>query len=267
MTGPRPSVAGVYDYLLGGTDHSPADQAAGDQIMAALPEAGLGVRAQRDVLRRAVRYLATEAGIGAGVGAGVGQFADLGSGLPTADNVHQIAQRHRPGARVVYIDHDPAVVAQAHRLLAADETTVAVAGDLRDPAAVLADPAVAGHLDWDQPVALLMCGILHYVPDDEHPAELTAAWYRALAPGSYVFIHHLLTSEDPAAAGLQAAMAQALGPVQFRTRAEVEGLFGGLELIEPGVVPVPQWHPDPDTPSERDHPALGLACAGLAVVR
>jgi trans-aconitate methyltransferase len=252
-------VAGVYDYLLGGTDHSETDQAAGDQIMAALPEAGVGVRAQRDVLRRAVRYLAAEAG--------VGQFADLGSGLPTADNVHQIAQRHHPGARVVYIDHDPAVVTQAGRLLAGDENTVAVAGDLRDPAALLADPAVANHLDWTQPVALLMCGILHYVPDAEHPAELTAAWYRALAPGSYVFIHHLLTSEDPAAAGLQAAMAQALGPVQFRTRAEVEGLFGGLELIDPGVVPVPQWHPDPDTPSEHDHPALGLACAGLAAVR
>jgi hypothetical protein len=165
-------VAGVYDHLLGGTDHSATHQAAGDQIMAALPEAGVGVRAQRDVLRRAVRYLAAEAG--------VGQFADLGSGLPT---------------------------------------------------------------------------------------ELTAAWYRSLAPGSYVFIHHLLTSEDPTASGLQAAMAQALGPVQFRTRPEVEALFGGLELIEPGVVPVPQWHPDPDTPSERDHPVLGLACAGLAVVR
>src|SRR6202012_3707188 len=105
MTGPRPSVAGVYDSLLGGTDHSEADQAAGDQIMAALPEAGVGVRAQRDVLRRAVRYLAAEAG--------VGQFADLGSGLPTAGNVHQIAQRHHPGARVVYIDHDPAVVTRA----------------------------------------------------------------------------------------------------------------------------------------------------------
>ena len=264
MTGPasgppRPSVAGVYDYLLGGTDHSATDQAAGDQIIAALPEAALGVRAQRDVLRRAVRYLATEAG--------VAQFADLGSGLPTADNVHQIAQRHRPGSRVVYIDHDPAVVAQAQTLLAPDESTLAVAGDLRDPTAVLADPAVAAHLDWNQPVALLMCGILHYVPDDAHPADLAAAWYRSLAPGSYVFIHHLLASEDPAAAGLQAAMAQALGPVQFRTRSEVETLFDGLDLVDPGVVPVPQWHPDPDTPSERAHPALGLACAGLATVR
>jgi len=259
MTGPRPSVAGVYDYLLGGTDHSPADQAAGDQIKAALPEAAVGVRAQRDVLRRAVRYLAAEAG--------VAQFADLGSGLPTADNVHQIAQRHHPGARVLYVDHDPAVVTQSQQLLAADQNTLAVAGDLRDPAAVLADPPVAGHLDWTQPVALLMCGILHYVPDDDHPADLTATWYQALAPGSYVFIHHLLASEDPSAAGLQTAMAQALGPVQFRTRPEVEALFGPLELVDPGVVPVPQWHPDADTPSERDQPVLGLACAGLAVVR
>src|SRR6201996_5544855 len=183
MTGPRPSVAGVYDYLLGGTDHSPADQAVGDQIMAALPEAAVGVRAQRDVLRRAVRHLAAEAG--------VAQFADLGSGLPTADNVHQIAQRHHPGAPGLYVDHDPAVVAKSQQRLAADENTLALSVDLRDPAAVLADPAVAAHLDWTQPVALLMCGILHYVPDDDHPADLTATWYQALAPGSYVFIHHL----------------------------------------------------------------------------
>ena len=251
-------MAGVYDYLLGGADHSDTDQAAGDQIVAALPEAAIGVRAQRDVLRRAVRHLAADAGIG--------QFIDLGSGLPTADNVHQIAARYHPGARVVYVDHDPAVVERAQELLASDETTVAVNGDLRAAAAVLADPAVAGHLDWEQPVGLLLCGILHYVPDDEQPAELTASWIRALAPGSYVFIHHLLASEDPAAADLQAAMAQALGPVQFRTRGEVEGLFGGLEVDEPGVVPVPQWRPDPDTPSERDVPVLGLACAGLARV-
>jgi len=255
----RPTVAGVYDHLLGGADHSAADRAAGQAIVAALPEVQVGVRAQRDVLGRAVRHLTTDLG--------VRQFADIGSGLPTADNVHQIARRADPSARVVYVDHDPAVVTQARTLLTGDPATVAVAGDLRDPAALLTDPVLAGHLDWDQPVGLLLCGILHYVPDDEEPAQLVAALSGALAPGSYVFIHHLLASEDPAAAGLQAAMQQALGRVQFRTRPQVEELFGELELVAPGVVPVPRWRPEPGAASERDQPVLGLACAGLARVQ
>src|ERR1700761_6118313 len=227
--------------------------------VAALPEVQVGVRAQRDVLGRAVRHLTTDLG--------VRQFADIGSGLPTADNGHQIARRADPSARVVYVDHDPAVVTQARTLLTGDPATVAVAGDLRDPAALLTDPVLAGHLDWDQPVGLLLCGILHYVPDDEEPAQLVAALSGALAPGSYVFIHHLLASEDPAAAGLQAAMQQALGRVQFRTRPQVEELFGELKLVAPGVVPVPRWRPEPGAASERDQPVLGLACAGLARVQ
>ena len=255
----EPNIARVYDAFLGGKDNFAADRQVVESVVRVSEDAPAVARANRAFLRRVVRYLVGEAGMT--------QLLDIGSGLPTADNVHQIAQRHHPGARVLYVDHDPAVVTQSQQLLAADQNTLAVAGDLRDPAAVLADPPVAGHLDWTQPVALLMCGILHYVPDGEHPADLTATWYQALAPGSYVFIHHLLASEDPSAAGLQTAMAQALGPVQFRTRPEVEALFGTLELVDPGVVPVPQWHPDADTPSERDQPVLGLACAGLAVVR
>jgi hypothetical protein len=114
------------------------------------------------------------------------------------------------------------------------------------------------------PIGLLLCGILHYIPDEEHPAALVAALSRALPPGSYVFIHHLLDGEDPATAGLQSAMRRALGPVQFRTRAQIRYLFGGLELVPPGLVLVPQWRPGPGTPSEQDWPVLRLACAGLA---
>ncbi len=254
----RPTVAGVYDHLLGGIDHSAADRAAGEAIVAALPPVQVGVRAQRDVLGRAVRHLAADQGIR--------QFVDIGSGLPTADNVHQIAHRTDPSARVVYVDHDPAVVDRSRDLLTGDPTTVAVPGDLRDPAGLLADPVLTGHLDWDRPVGLLLCGILHYLPDDEHPAGRLATLSRALPPGSYVFIHHLLASEDPASAGLQAAMQRALGQVQFRTRPQVEALFGDLELVAPGVVPVPRWHPEPGAPTERDQPVLALAAAGLARV-
>jgi hypothetical protein len=253
---PPPTIAGVCDYLLGGTDNSAADRALGDQIIASLPDVQVGVQAQRAVLGRAVRYLAAEAG--------VRQFLDIGSGLPTADNVHQIAQRIDPAARVVYVDNDPGVVAQAGALLAGSPAAIAVAGDLRDPAGIRADPEAAALLDWNQPVGLLLCGIVHYVLDSEDPARLVAALADGLSPGSYVFIHHLLAAADPAAAGLQAALQRGLGRVQFRTRGQVQDLFAGLELVEPGVAPVPEWRPDSGTLSAQDRPVLQLACAGLA---
>lgn len=252
----RPQVARVYDYLLGGTENSAADRAAGDRIIAALPDVQVGVRAQRAVLGRVVRYLVADAG--------VRQLLDIGSGLPTADNVHQIAQRIDPAARVVYVDNDPAVVAQARALLADNASATAAAGDLREPAGILAHPDVRTHLDWDQPIGLLLCGIVHYIPDEQQPAELIATLARALPSGSYVFIHHLRDSPDPAAAGVQAAMRQGLGPVQFRTQQQIRDLFGGLDLVEPGVVPVPEWHPDPGAPDGRDRPVLQLACVGVA---
>ena len=252
----RPHIARVYDYLLGGKDNFAADRAVGDQIIASLPAAQVGVRAQRDVLARAVRYLVGEAGIR--------QLLDIGSGLPTAENVHQIAQQIDPATRVVYLDNDPVVLSHAQALLADDRVTFAAAGDLRDPAGILASPAVRAHLDWDRPIGLLLCGILHYILDDERPAELMAVLCDGLPAGSYVFIHHLLDNADPASAELQAAMQKGLGRSQFRTLEQVRELFGGLELIEPGLVPVPDWRPDRGTLSARHHPVLALACAGLA---
>ncbi len=162
----RPHVSRVYDYLLGGKDNYAADRAVGDQMIASLPALQAGVRAQRDVLGRVVRYLVGEAGIR--------QLLDIGSGLPTADNVHEIAQRIEPATRVVYVDNDPVVLSHARALLADDEATFVAQGDLRDPAGFLGNPDVRDHLDWNQPVGLLMCGILHYILDDEDPAGLTA---------------------------------------------------------------------------------------------
>jgi len=178
--------------------------------------------------------------------------------------VHEIAQRIDPATRVVYLDNDPVVLAHAQALLADDKVTFAVTGDLRDPAGLLARSDVREHLDWDQPVGLLLCGILHYILDEENPARIVETLYRALPAGSYVFIHHMLDSEDPASATLQAAMQQGLGRTKFRTFAQIRELFDGLELVEPGVVLVPDWRPDPGTLSVRHHPVLRLAAAGVA---
>lgn len=176
--------------------------------------------------------------------------------------MHEIAQRIDPATRVVYLDNDPIVLSHAEALLADDKSTFVVEGDLRDPAAILSHPEVRKYLDWDQPIGLLMCGILHYVLDEEHPVDVVAALYRALPPGSYVFIHHLLSIEDPAAATLQDQMRAGLGRAQFRTMEEVRVLFEGLDLVEPGLVIVPDWRPEP--PAVRDHPVLEMACVGVA---
>jgi hypothetical protein len=252
----RPHIARVYDHLLGGKDNFAADRTLGDQIIASLPAVQLGVRAQRAALGRVVRYLVHEAGIR--------QLIDIGSGLPTAENVHEIAQRLDPATRVVYVDNDPVVLAHASALLAGDAMTVVVEGDLLDPAAILEHPEVRSHLDFDQPIGLLLCGILHYVLDEERPIELMETLYSALPSGSYVFIHHLVDSGDPEIADVQEAMQKGLGRGQFRTRAEVLRLFDGLELVEPGLVLVCDWRPDPGDPSAQDHPVLRMACAGVA---
>jgi S-adenosyl methyltransferase len=250
-------VARVYDYLLGGKNNFAADRAVGDQIIATLPEVQIGVRAQRDVLGRVVRYLVGEAGIR--------QLLDIGSGLPTADNVHEIARRVNPRTRVVYLDNDPVVLSHARALLADDAATFVVDGDLLEPASIIDNPVVRANLDWSQPIGLLLCGIVHYVLDSEGPAEIVAALVDALPAGSYVFIHHLLDTGDAAAAGLQAQMLKGLGRAQFRTLAEVRRLFGDLELVEPGLVTVPEWRPDPGTLVKADYgPVLSMACVGVA---
>jgi hypothetical protein len=253
----RPHASRVYDYLLGGKNNFSADREVGDRIIASLLEVQVGVQAQRAVLGRVVRYLVGEAG--------VRQLLDVGSGLPTSDNVHEIAQRTAPGARVVYVDNDPVVLAHARAILSDQASTFAERGDLLDTASIVSSPAIRGHLDWDQPVGLLLCGILHYLLDEEDPGRLVAELVDALPPGSYVFIHHLLDTGDPEAAALQEQMLKGLGRVKFRTVAEVRALFGDLPLVEPGLVPVPEWRPDPGTPIRADYGViLSMACAGVA---
>ena len=256
---PQPNIARIYDVLLGGKDNYAPDREVAGRIEQALPAVHLGVRQQRAVLGRVVRYLVGEAGLR--------QLIDIGSGLPTADNVHQIAQRLEPSTRVVYVDNDPGVLAHARALLADSKQTVVAPGDLRDPAAILAEPTLSQHIDFEQPVGLLLCGILHYVLDEEQPARIIKELVDALPSGSYVFIHHLITPDataDEGTVAAEAALRQGVGRGQFRAMAEVAAFFEGLELVEPGVVTVTEWRPDEDTPSLADNPVLRLAAVGVA---
>ncbi|WP_268874123.1 SAM-dependent methyltransferase [Streptacidiphilus melanogenes] len=259
MDTPPPNIARVYDYLLGGKDNYASDRALGDQIAVALPQVHLGVQAQRAVLRRVVDHLVREVGLR--------QLIDIGSGLPTAENVHQVAQRIAPDTHVVYVDNDRAVLAHARALLADNKQTVVTDADLRHPDELLADPVLRAHIDFDQPVGLLLCGILHYILDDEDPYGIVRTLVDQLPSGSYVFVHHLITvgpEVDADTAEAEAALRQGVGRGQFRTLDQVAAFLDGLDLVDPGVVIVPDWRPGTDDPSPAAHPVLRLAAVGVA---
>jgi hypothetical protein len=256
-----PNVARVYDYLLGGKDNFAIDRTFGQRIATTLPGIESGVRAQRALLGRVVRYLVADAGIR--------QLLDIGAGLPTEENVHQIAQRVDPATRVVYVDNDPIVLSHARALLAENPAVAVADGDLRDPEGIIGHPVVRTHLDWTRPIGLLLSGILHQFTDDERPVQLTAKLIDALPSGSYVFIQHLLDLDDPAGVELKQFMARAFGQIQFRTASEVRELFCGLEFVEPGLVLVPEWRPDEASAAaqqqaQEQQAVLGLACGGVA---
>jgi hypothetical protein len=169
-----------------------------------------------------------------------------------------------PGVRVVYVDNDPVVLAHARALMADNKTTFVLDGDVRHPAEILNHPDLDDRIDLDRPVGLLLCGILHHILDEEDPAGITAAYRKALRSGSYVFIHHLVDIGDPGAAAVQAAFRQGMGRGRFRKLEQIERFFDGLDLVEPGIVPVADWRPDADTPPTSDHPVLRLAVVGVA---
>jgi O-methyltransferase involved in polyketide biosynthesis len=237
----RPSIARVYDYFLGGKDNFACDREVGEQVRAAVPEVATMAAQNRAFLGRVVRYLAEQ---------GIRQFVDIGTGLPTQNNVHQVAQTIAPDARVVYVDNDPVVLAHARALLAENPNTIAVDGDLRRPADILADPRVRGLIDLDQPVAFLMVGILYFLTDAERPADVVATLRDAMAPGSYLAISHVVSDDAPDALGavqeIYRSFLRREGDAR-RTKAEVGTFFDGLELIDPGLVYVKDWHGD-DTP-------------------
>jgi hypothetical protein len=251
----RPSIARVYDYLLGGKDNFTADRVVGDQIKTALPEVHLGVRAQRMVLGRAIRYLVGEVGIR--------QLVDIGSGLPTAGNVHEVAQEIAPDTRVVYVDNDPIVLAHARAILAGSVGVSVLERDLLDPAALLDDPKLRTAIDFERPVGLLLCGIVHYLSDEEDPAGIIGSLIERLPSGSHVFLHHLVGAGTPGEKAAETALRQGVGRGYFRTPEQVAVFLTGLELIEPGLVRVPEWRPDGSEDSADDNPVLRLAVAAV----
>ena len=235
-----PQSARVYDYWLGGKDHFPADRALGDAIAEALPTIRTQVRAQRAFLGRAVRYLTRDAG--------VRQFLDIGTGIPSAGNVHDVAQEVAPDSRVLYVDNDPIVLAHARALMSGTpQGSVAfIQADLREPQAILDDPAVAGTLDLAEPVGLVLIGVMHHLRDDDDPRRIVATLVDALAPGSYLVLSQSTPDFDPdAMRDLAAASEQGGIPNVPRSLADTEPFFAGLELVEPGLVPMATWHPDP----------------------
>jgi hypothetical protein len=234
-----PNPARVYDALLGGKDNFAADRAVADKLAAANPAIRHDVRANRAYLGRVVRYLAAEAGIR--------QFLDLGTGLPAVENTHEIAQRVALQSRIVYVDNDPIVIAHARAMLVGspEGATAYLNVDIREPKPILEQAAET--LDFEQPVAIMMLSVLYMIPDTDRPYEKVAAYLDALAAGSYLAISHPASDIDAEAAAEAARQYDSSLPATQtnRTRTQVSRFFDGLELIEPGVVQINRWWPDP----------------------
>lgn len=247
-----PNTARVYDYLLGGTNSFPADRAMADELLRLIPDTGQRVRENREFLGRAVRYLATTEGIT--------QFLDIGSGLPTNDNVHQITQRITADSQVVYVDHDPMVVRHAELLLAGTGGVTVFRDDVRNPGSVL-DQAGA-MLDLSQPVALLLVAILHFIPDADGPREIVRQYLDALAPGSYLVLTHASAPASTPVAQEAAVKynSNSAGSFTLRTDAGIGAFFDGLDLLEPGLVYAGAWRPDAPSQTNTD---LGGFLAGV----
>jgi hypothetical protein len=244
-----PHIARVYDYCLGGKDNFAADRAAAEEFVRAMPGILPAVRASRAFLARAVRFLAGDCG--------VRQFLDIGTGLPTANNTHEVAQATAPASRIVYVDNDPLVLAHARALLtsSADGRTAYLDADLRDIGRVL-DTARAV-LDLSQPVAVMLIGVLHCIPDGDDPYGIVRRLLAAVPPGSYLVLGHPASDVQAeasarATAGLNSRLAE---PVTFRARAEVAGFLDGLQPLEPGLVQYPQWRPEPGSGPAEPVPA------------
>jgi hypothetical protein len=238
-----PNVARMYDYWLGGKDNFAADREAADRSTAAIPQIPWMARENRRFLGRAVRFCASE---------GITQFIDIGSGLPTMENVHQVAGQVVAEPRVLYVDHDPVVVRHAQALLVTSGTE-ALPGDLTRPAEILADAAASGGIDLARPVAVLLIAILHFIPDEADPGGAVAALRQAMAPGSYLAISHVqlapgqMDGDEPATDEIR-ELEQARKGIPHgngaRSRDEIAAFFGDMTLVPPGLTELWAWHQD-----------------------
>ena len=254
----RPHPARMYDYYLGGKNHFAADREAAERALHGLPSGRIAARENRKFLGRAVRYLAAEAGIR--------QFLDLGSGLPTTDNVHEVAQRITPDAHVVYVDRDPMVLAHARALLTStpEGRTAYIDADVRDPSAILDNRVTRGMLDFHEPIALIMVALLHFLGDEDKPWKVVSTLLEAMPPGSYVVATSLTAEHDPEGVGRAVQAYRDAGlPAAPRDADDFARVaFQNLTMVPPGVVIVPDWRPD--TAEPRPSAAEVSCCGGVA---
>lgn len=258
---PEPTVAAagrVYDYLLGGTHNYAVDREAAAEMVRAFPLVAVGARYNREFLGRVVRHLTA---------AGIRQFLDLGSGIPTVGNVHEIA----PDANVVYVDHEPEAVRMGNEILAGNPRAATIQADLRDPAKVLDAPEVARLLDFREPVGLLLVSVLHFVTDQAEAEGVVRGYLAPLAPGSHLALSHLTHAEGRTLERQQESSLVYNSTVSenlaVRSRAEIEALFAGTELVEPGLVPPPDWRPeDPDYLADPDDVVRQIALGGVGLL-
>ncbi|WP_343233464.1 SAM-dependent methyltransferase [Streptomonospora sp. PA3] len=236
-----PSSARLYDYYLGGKNNYAADREAADKLLAAVPEVRMWARANRAFMGRAVEVMCEN---------GIDQFLDIGAGLPAQDPVHEVARRHHPDARVVYVDHDPVVRVHAEALLAErPDITGVVEADLRDPETIFAHPELTRRLDLSRPVGLLLVAVLHFLKDEQHPHALVRRYLEQLPAGSYVAISHTESDTHPERARfVQELYESTSSPGKIRSIAEIRRFFDGLTVLEPGVVHLADWRPRSDEP-------------------
>jgi SAM-dependent methyltransferase len=252
-----PSVSRIYDYYLGGSHNFEVDREAARKAMDFMPGLPKIMQANRAFMRRAVRFAVDE---------GITQFLDIGSGIPTFGNVHEVAQSARPGAHVVYVDHDPVAVAHSQAVLAGSEDADVVAADLRKPQEILASAEVQRLIDVNRPVALLLVAILHFVEDEDGPYEAVAQLRDALAPGSLLILTHASYEGIPLpperAAGTVDVYKDIRNPLIMRSREEIARFFEGYDMVEPGLVPMPHWRPETALEDEDPYAFSGFAGVG-----
>jgi hypothetical protein len=251
----KANIARVYDYWLGGSHNFLADQDAARTVIALDPNIRAIARANRAFVGRAVRFAAD---------LGIRQFLDIGSGIPTENNVHQVAQRVAPGARVVYVDNDEVAVAHSRLMLEDNPDATIIKADAREPEKILADPETQLLLDLSQPVAVFLVAVLPFLPDTDHPGAIVATLRDALAPGSYLAICHACRDDIPNLASSFETVynSRVTAQLNFRTREQIMGLFDGFTLMEPGLVWIPQWRPD-SPQSVPEDPASYWALVGV----
>jgi len=246
----------MYDYYLGGYHNFEIDRHAAEQAMKIYPDLPQVMQANRAFLRRAVRFVAEQ---------GVAQFLDIGSGIPTVGNVHEVAQLASPSARVVYVDSDPVAVAHSRAILQDNRSVAVLEADARRPGEILAHPDLRRLLDLEQPTAVLLVALLHFVVDDEAAAALVHALREALAPGSFLVIAHATTESAPpeVTAQMMQLYTRTSSPIKPRSRDEIAALFTGFELVEPGLVYAPLWRPEGEDDPFLDRPERAVTSAAV----